>query len=175
MLIHENIKLPRAKVVVQQKRAYDYDEKTGLYQYRDEGEEVTAYNLVTDAGRVAIHTYIYGTSAQRSAASLGTGLNFIAISSDGTAPAAGDTTLAGELSGNGLTRAQGTVTLPTGSGTTTTVQHVFTYTNVSSQTVQKTALFDAASVGKMAHEILFSQRTLFQNDTLTVTFSITLS
>ncbi len=175
MLIQENVRLPRAKVVVQQKRVIAFDEATGLYQYEDVGEPEEAYNLVTDAGRVAIHTYIYGTTAQRSAATLGTGLNFIGISSDGTPAAAGDTTLAGELSGNGLTRAQATVTLPTGSGTTTTIQNVFTYTNVSSQTVQKTALFDAASSGKMAHEILFSQRTLFQNDTLTVTFSITLS
>lgn len=174
MHIQENIRLPRAKVVVQHHQAYDYNEATGLYQYKLV-DEVESFNLVTDAGRVAIHTYIYGTTAQRAAATLGTGLNYIGLSADGTPPAAGDTVLASELSGNGLTRALGTVTLPTGSGTTTTIQRVFTYTNVGSQVVQKTALFDAASSGKMAHEILFSQRTLFQNDTLTVTYSVTLA
>lgn len=174
MHITENIRLPRAKVTVQQHRAYDYNEKTGLYQYQLV-DEVEAFNLVTDGGRVAIHTYIYGTSAQRASAGLGTGLNYIGLSADGASPAAGDTTLASELVGNGLSRAQGTVTLPTGGGTTTTIQHVFTYTNVGSQVVQKTALFDAASSGKMAHEILFSQRTLFQNDTLTTTYSVTLA
>lgn len=175
MHIQENVRLPRAKVVVQQHRAYDYDEKAGVYLYKKVEEDVTAFNLVTDGGRVAIHSYIYGTTAQRTSAGLGTGLNFIGLSNDAAAPAAADTTLASELSGNGLTRAQATVTLPTGSGTSTTIQNVFTYTGVTSQGVQKTALFDAASSGKMAHEIQFSQRTLFQNDTLTVTYSITLA
>ena len=138
------------------------------------GEEEVG-NLVTDAGRVAIHTYIYGTTAQRTSGGLsGTGFNYIALSNDGTAPAAGDTSLTGELSGDGLDRVQGTVTLPTGSGTITTVENEFTFSG-SSQAVQKTALFDDSSGGKMAHEILFSQRTLSNGDTLTLTFSITLS
>lgn len=171
MNIAETLKLPRAKAVIQHSRPYDYDEKTGLFLYRVV-DEVVAHNILTDAGRVAIHTYIYGTSAQRSSASLGTGLNFIALSNDSGAPVAGDTALATEISGNGLNRVQGTVTLPTGSGTTTTIQTIFTFTGVSSQAVQKTALFDAGSAGKMAHEILFSVRTLFQNDTVSVAFSI---
>lgn len=174
MHIGETIRLGRAKAVVTHSRAYDYDEKSGLYQYRVEDEQ-EAWNLVTDAGRVAIHTYIYGTTAQRVSAGLGTGLNFIGLSNDAAVPAAGDTVLAAEISGNGLTRAQGAVTLPVGAGTSTTIQNVFTYTGVSSQGVQKTAVFDAASAGKMAHEISFSQRTLFQNDTLTVTYTITLA
>jgi len=174
MLILENIRLPRAKVLIEQHRAYDYDEATGLYRYH-KIDEVEAYNLVTDAGRVRIHTYLYGSSAQGQRAALGGGLNYIGLTNNGTAPAAGDTALTSELSGNGLTRAQGTVTLPTGSGTTTTIQNIFTYTGVSSQGVQKTALFDAASGGTMAHEIQFTQRTLFQNDTLTVAYSISLA
>lgn len=174
MLILENISLPRAKVVVQQHRAYDYDEKTGLYQYQ-KVDEVEGFNIVTDAGRVRIHTYIYGSAGQGQRTSLGGGLNYIGLTNNGTAPAAGDTTLASELSGNGLSRAQGSVTLPAGAGTSTTIQNIFTYTGVSSQGVQKTALFDASSSGTMAHEIQFPQRTLFQNDTLTVTYTITLA
>ncbi len=174
MHILENISRSPAKVVIQHHRAYDYDEKTGLYQYKKE-DEVEAFNIVTDAGRVRIHTYLYGSVAQGQRSTLGGGLNYIALSNNGTAPAAGDTVLTGELSGNGLTRAQGTVTLPTGSGTSTTVQKIFTYTGVSSQGIQKTSLFDLSSVGTMAHEIQFAQRTLFQNDTLTVTYTITLA
>ncbi len=174
-MTQETIRLGRAKAVITVARAYDFDEKTGLYRHRVESEE-EAWNLVTDPGRVAIHTYIYGTTSQRTAASLGTGYNNIGLSNNATPPAAGDASLAGELSGNGLTRAAAdTVTLPTGSGTATTIQKVFTYTGGSPQAVQKTALFDALSGGKMAHEIIFSQRTLFQNDTLTITYTITLS
>lgn len=153
--------------------AYDFDEKRGVWMRRLESEE-EASNLLLDGGRVAIHTYIYGTSAQRTSAGLsGTGFNFIAITNDAAAPAASDTTLASELVGNGLTRVQGAVTLPTGSGTLTAIQNQFTYVGGPAQGVQKTALFDAVSSGKMAHEILFTQRTLNTNDQLTLTFNIT--
>lgn len=152
--------------------AYDFDEKRGIWLRRLESEEEIG-NLITNAGRVALHTYIYGTTPQRSL--LGTGMNYIALSNNASAPAAGDTALAGELSGNGLTRVQGTVTLPTGSGTITTVANVFTFSGGSPQSVQKTALFDASSGGNMAHEILFTPRTLNTNDTLSCTFSITLT
>lgn len=164
----------RARCKIQHHVAYDYDEKRGLWLYRLESEEEIG-NLITDAGRRTVHTFIYGTAAQRVAASLGAdGLTYVALSNDGGSPAAGDTSLTGELSGNGLTRAQGTPTLPTGAGTITTVSKQFTYSGVT-QAVQKTALFDAASGGNMAHEILFTQRTLNTSDTITVTFQVTLA
>lgn len=164
----------RAHLKIQHHQAYDFDEKSGLWQYRllHEGE---AWNLITDAGRRLVHTLIYGTSAQKTTASAGVGLYYIGLSNDAAAPAAGDTALAAELVGNGLTRVAGTVTLPTGSGTITSVSNVFTYTGGGTQQVQKSALFDAASSGNMAHELLFTQRTLATNDTLTLTFNITLT
>lgn len=162
---------PRAKAVIRHERPYDYDERSGLW-LRKIVDEQEACNIITDAGRVRIHTYIYGSAAQR--AGLGGGFNYIALSNDAAAPVAADTTLASELTTNGVQRALGTVTLPTGSGTQTVIQKVFTYTGIS-QAVQKTALFDLAVAGVMAHEIQFSQRTLFTNDTLTVSFAITLS
>lgn len=172
-----DIKGPRARATIIHSRPYDYDSKTGVYLYRvlDEQE---SHNIVTDAGRRRIHTYLYGAGSQRSG--LGGGLNYIALSNDPTAPGASDTVLAGEIeegvSTAGLGRQIATVTPPTGSGTQTVLQKIFTYTGVPGpQGVQKTALFDASSVGTMAHEIQFAPRTLFTNDTLTVTFAITLS
>lgn len=172
MLIQQSMQGPRARALISHERPYDYDEKSGLWHYKTVDEQ-EAWNIVTDAGRRQIHTYLYGASAQR--AGLGGGLNYIALSNDPAAPAAGDTTLAAELSTDGLQRALASVTLPTGSGTQTVLQKIFTFTGVGSQGVQKTALFDDPAVGVMAHEIQFAQRTLFQNDTLTVTFSVTLS
>lgn len=162
----------RAICKIRHEVAYDFDATRGIWLRRLESEESVG-NLILDGGRVAIHTYIYGTSAQRTSAGLsGTGFNYIALSDNASVPGAGDTTLTGELVGNGLSRVAGTVTLPVGSGTTTTVAHAFTYTGVSAQGVQKTALFDAAVSGKMAHEILFPERVLNTNDVLTVSFSI---
>jgi len=165
----------RAICQIQHHRAYDYDEKRGLW-LRELVFEEEVPNEVTDAGRVGIHTYIYGTSAQRVSGGLsGTGLNYIALTNDGTSPVAGDTTLSGELVGDGLERAQGTVTLPVGAGTLTSVSKLFTYSGGGTQQVQKTALFDDSSAGIMAHEILFTQRTLATSDTITITFNITLA
>jgi hypothetical protein len=170
MLIQENIVLPRARCRIHHERAYDFDPKTGLYVYRTVDEDEEVLNLITDAGRVRLHTFCYNTASRTN------GLNYIALTDDGAAPAAGDTTLASELTADGLARAQGTVTLPTGSGNQTTIEKLFAYVGVASQGVQKTALFDTVGpppAGVMAHEIIFTQRTLFTNDTLTCTFTLT--
>jgi hypothetical protein len=164
-----------AIVTIRHEKAYDFDERKGLWLRRLESEE-EIHNILTNAGRVALHTYIYGTPSQRTAGGIsGTGFNYIALTDDSGSPAPADTTLAGELSGNGLDRFQGSVTLPTGSETVTTVSNQFTYTGGSSQNVRKTALFDAVSAGKMVHEAAFSERTLNTNDTLTITFNVTLT
>lgn len=167
----EVIALPRATCRIHHERAYEYDPKTGLYLYRIVEEDEVCYNLVTDAGRVQLHTFCYGTVSRTN------GLNFIGLSNDSSTPGALDTVLTGELTANGLGRAQGTVTLPTGAANQTQVQRMFTYTGVASQGVRKTALFNVVGpppAGVMAHEIQFTQRTLYENDTLTVTFTITL-
>lgn len=171
MLIKENLALPRARCRIHVERAYDFDEKTGLWKYRVVDEDEERLNEITDAGRIRLHTFCYGTAARSN------GLNYIGLTNDAVAPAPGDTVLTAELTGNGLERAQGTVTLPGGSGNQTNISHLFIFTGPGSQTVQKTALFDAAGpppAGVMAHEIAFTPRTLFTNDTLTVTFTITL-
>lgn len=169
-MFSDAIAIPRARATITHARLVGVDPDGPRFAVLDEQE---AYNLILDGGRVAIHTYIYGTTAQRVSASLGTGFNYLALSNDPSAAAAGDTTLTGELTGNGLDRVQGTVLLPTGSGNQTVITHVFTYLGGSPQGVQKVALFDATSAGKMAHEISFTQRTLFTNDTLTIQYTLT--
>lgn len=163
-MLEERIAGPKARVTIRHERA-------GVLL-----SEETRWNTVTDAGRRQIHTYIYGGGSQR--LGLGGGLNYIGLSNDAAVPGSGDTTLTGELTNlatPGLGRSQGTVTLPTGSGTSTVITNAFFYTGVSSQAVQKAAIFDAASGGVMAHEIQFSPRTLFPDDTLTISYTITIS
>lgn len=171
MRFQDRVSLDGAVVRLHHERPYDFDEKTGLWLYRQVEEDEEVHNLITNAGRVSLHNFAYGTTSRTN------GFNWIALSNDGTAPAAGDTALTGELTTNGLARVQGAVTLPTGSGTQTTVAHTFTYSGGGSQGVQKTALFTQAGppvAGTMNHEIAFTQRTLFTNDTFTVTFTLTL-
>jgi len=133
------------------------------------GEEIYHYedsNLITNAGLDFI-------SAQIGSTSTGTnGANYIALSSDATAPAVTDTTLTGEISGNGLDRAQGTYAHTVGTNTFT-VQEVFTATGTVSA-IQKTGLFTASSGGTMMAENTFSSVNLISGDQLTVTWTITI-
>jgi hypothetical protein len=124
------------------------------------------YNVITTAGRDFLHLQGYGTSG------LGTnGLNYIALSNDTLTETSASTTLSTEIAANGLTRAQGTYA-HTGGTNTTTIQKVFTATGA--QSAQKAALFTASSSGTMNHALSFTQRTLANTDTLTITFTITL-
>jgi hypothetical protein len=159
----------RATVRVHQERPV-----YGLYgRYEQVGEDSEASNIITDAGRVQMHAQLYGSAAQRN------GWNYIALSGDGTTPSPSDTVLAGEIIGSGVGRTKGTVTLPTGSGTSTTVANRFIYAGGGSQLVQKMALFNAPYDpffgGVMNHEIQFTPHTLFANDVLTLTVTITTS
>lgn len=167
---------PRARVRIHHEQAYDFDEKRGLYVYRQVGEDQVVDNLVTDAGLVRIHAYIYATAASvPTRGSLGGGFNYIGLSNDAAAPLATDTSLPAELAGSGLTRALATVTLPIVPANQTTIAYMFTYLGIPPQGVQKSAVFDANVGGVMAHEVQFATRTLNTNDTLSVTYTSTIA
>ena len=183
--LREDVGKGRAALLVQHMRPKDWKKnpKTGLLEpdYRwvetqvgpavslDSAEllhEEEAWNVITNVGRVFLHTQGYNTSIAAN------GLNYIALSNDALTETSTSTTLSTEIAANGLTRAIGTVTLPTGSGNVTTVAKTFTASGA--QAAQKAALFTAASTGTMNHALAFTQRTLATGDTLATTFSITL-
>lgn len=104
----------------------------------------------------------------------GSQANFIALTTDSTAPAAGDTTLASELATNGLSRAQATDTHTSGA-TSSALAHTWTYTGSTSTVIAKAGLFNASSGGSMILETLLSSTaTVSANgDTVTCTWTIT--
>jgi hypothetical protein len=123
----------------------------------------TDHNLRTNAGGDAQASQMGNTATQAAAC------NYIALSNDATAPAAGDTTLASEIAANGLSRAQGTYAHTNGTSSFT-IQKVFTATGT--QASQKTGLFNAASSGTLCFENTYTQVTVNSGDTLTVTWTI---
>lgn len=125
------------------------------------------WNLITNAGRIFLHKQGYDTTGIST-----NGLNYIALSNDTVTETATSTVLSNEITLNGLGRAIGTVTIPTGSGNQTTVARTFTASG--SQSAQKAALFSASSAGTMNHVLSFTQRSLISGDTLACTFTITL-
>ena len=126
-------------------------------------------NLITNAGRVFLHTQGYST-----ASGVAAGFCYIALSNDSLTETATSTTLSTEIAANGLSRAIGTVTLASGAGTSTTIAKTFTCATAQ-QAAQKAALFTASSGGTMNHVLAFTQRTLQVGDTLAITFTITTS
>jgi hypothetical protein len=165
----------KARVRIRHQRRDHFDEKRRLWVYKnvDDDEDIAVptfeevSNLLNNAGRVQAHTQCYATTSL-----LTNGFNYIGLSNDAGGAAAGHTALASEIAANGLSRAQGTVTLASGSGNQTTVDKTFTASGT--QSAQLTALFTAASVGVMNHEAAFTQRNLINTDTIQVTFTITL-
>lgn len=129
--------------------------------------KVDWWNLITNAGRIQLHRQGYDVSGLAA-----NGFNYIALSNDTVTETAASTTLSNEIASNGLTRAQGTVTLPTGSNNQTTIDKTFTASGA--QSAQKAALFNASSTGTMNHVLPFTQRALVTNDTLQITYTITL-
>lgn len=121
------------------------------------------HNLRTNAGADAQASQMANTAAQAASC------NYIAVSNDAAAPAAGDTTLASEIAANGLTRAQGTYSHSNGTASFT-VTKVFSVSGTQSS--QKTGVFNAASVGTMCWEAAYSQITNNIGDTLTISWTV---
>ena len=126
-----------------------------------------SWNLVTNAGLNWLADIMGNTSTP----SVNTQCNYIALTNTAITPAAGDTTLSGEITTNGLQRAQGTYA-HTSNATTYTISKTFTATGT--QSAQAGGVFTASSGGTMCFEDTFTSATLATSDTLSVTWTITI-
>lgn len=173
----EAVTVKRASLLTSHKRPSNWlrNPVSGLYNipdpdsYRLVDDDELVWNQKTNVGIVQLHLQGYGTTGLATV-----GNRFIALTNTAVTPAAGDTTLSGEIVTNGLARASATVTLPTGSGTQTTIDNTFTCATAP-QAAQAAATFNASSSGVMNHELTFTQRSLQIGDTLETTYTITLS
>lgn len=146
-------------LTVQVKRAGS----SSVWQYLD----ILKKNLLTTGGRDFIHAQSYTNT------SAGTiGANWVGVTTDSGAPAAGDTTLASEISTNGLARAAAT---PGHSAGTNVSTLTITYTASGTHTaVQKAGTFNASSAGILVHENTFTSTNLVSGDQLALTWTMTL-
>jgi hypothetical protein len=111
-------------------------------------------------------------------ASTGTGsyaaANWIALTTDATAPAVGDTTLTSELTLSGLGRAQA-VYAHTAAATTYTLTKTFTSSDGTNRTINKVGVFNASSAGTLVFETAVpTPPTLVSGDSLTVTETVSI-
>lgn len=133
-------------------------------------------NLHTKGGIDYTHYQCYTATGTGSSSSITTatiGSNYLGLSSDSTAPANTDTTLASEIvDANGLARAQCTTLSHTGSTNVSTLSKTFTASS-SYSAVQKGALFNASSSGVMNHEFTFASTNLNSGDQIQITITVT--
>lgn len=123
-----------------------------------------SFNLRTNVG-IDYAADSLGKSASRPAVA-----EYIAVTTDSGAPAAGDTTLAAEITTGGLARAIATYA-HTGAATSYTLTKAFT-ASATHTSVQKAGLFNASSSGTMYLESAFTAASLVSGDTLTITWTI---
>jgi len=97
--------------------------------------------------------------------------HYIGLSDDATAPAATDTVLAAEISTNGLARALGTYSYV---DATPAYQITHTWTATATQSSRKAGMFNASAGGVMWFENTFGPVTLNANDTLQLTWTVSI-
>ena len=135
----------------------------------------TQLALRTNAGvdfqaRVMGDTSATGTGAYRSATYIGL------ATSSGVTPAAGDTTMSGEVTAGTLTRAQAVYAHTNGTNTYTLTK---TFTSDSSVTVYRIGVFNATSTADSNNTLVFhttlnATATLVSGDQLQITETVTL-
>src|ERR1044072_559745 len=131
--------------------------------------------MLPNAGRDFVASALGDRSGSRAAVA-----DYIALTANSASPAAGDTTLAGEITtgGGGLVRAQATYAHTNGQATYTLTK-TFTANGSDSLpvTIAKVGIFNASSSGTPAWETLPSAPATLSatGDALTCTETITLS
>jgi hypothetical protein len=126
-------------------------------------------NLRVNGGADFWNTQLFATTP-----AAGAQANYIALTTDSTAPAATDTVLTAEETTNGLARAQATVTHSAGAGSAL-ISHTFTYSGAVSKTIAKVGLFNQLALGGtlVLETLLASTATVNTNgDQVTINWTV---
>lgn len=116
-------------------------------------------NLVVTAGKNFIASRMVGTSANI--------MSHMAVGSSSTAPAAGDTVLGSEL---------GRVALTSGTSSGAVATYVATFgTGVGTGAIVEAGIFNASSAGTLLCHTTFAVVNKGANDTMTITWTVTIS
>lgn len=132
-------------------------------------------NLLTNAGKDAFHALLFTNVATSGYAH---GWGYISSTQSTITPAITDTTLSGEIAdANGLARADAGTKTHTPAANSTLVEHTFTVSGAGYTDVKAAALFNASSVGTMAHIANFATSTgaLASGDTLKISWTLNAS
>lgn len=128
-----------------------------LDQHGNVLEEVNVKNLVVDAGKALIAKLVTGTAA--------TAVTHMALGTSSTAAAAGQTTLVAEA---------GRVSMTTKTASANVMSFIGIFpAGTGTGTLQEAGLFNASSAGDMMCRTVFSSITKGVNDSISITWTIT--
>jgi hypothetical protein len=129
------------------------------------------HNLLTQDGRDQMHTNCYISTSLT-----GRGFNCVGSTESTITPGVTDTALTGEITTNGLARADATTKNHTDNSTSSLIEHTFTASG-SFTDVKASATFNATSAGTMGHIANFAtgSGTLISGDTLKISWTLNLS
>jgi len=145
----------------------------GTYHFQIRGidgnirDEWNVDNLVTTVGKANITSLIGNASAVP--------FLYMAVGTSSTAPSAGQTTLAAEITDTGLARALGTASQITTTTTNDTFKLVYTWTASGTKVIEEVGVFTASSAGVMLSRALTGTKTTQNGETLTATYTLALS
>lgn len=143
---------------------YKFEIKDVLGNVRDSW---SVDNLVVSAGKAQLALLAGDASA--------TPFTYIALGTSNTAPAAGNTALAAEITDSGFERAAGTVSRTTTTVTNDTLNIAKTFTASGSKTIEEVGIFNASSSGTMLSRALTGTKAMFSGETLTITYTLKFS
>ncbi len=146
---------------------------TAILGKKETGEQIPVTylkkNLLTLDGRDLFHAQCYTNTSNGTR-----GAGYIALTTDTTAPADTQTSLAQELAASGFTRADATTKTHTNDTNSTTIEHTFTASGTVNL-IHKSATFNNASSTTMCHVANFgTDASLISGDTLKVTWTLNL-
>lgn len=127
-------------------------------------------NLITNAGKAEVAGLIGSDTTSGL-----TAFDYIAIGTGTTSAAATDTALEAEITTGGGARSAGTGTRTTTNVTNDTFQLVVTFNFTSSFAITESGVLNASSGGTLLSRTTFSTINVANNDSLQVTWKITVS
>jgi hypothetical protein len=144
------------------------DHNVRFRHYRGETllREWYSHNITVNAGLEWVKSVISNNGDTEAGTDF---MEYVAVGSNNTSPAAGDTTLNTEITTSGLGRAIGTYA----SGATGVCTVTKSFSVTGSETVEEAGLFDDPTAGTMLARVLTGTTSVSNGDTLEVEWTIT--
>jgi len=135
------------------------------------GHYTTEYrvaNLIVDAGLAGIASRYNGDGAEAA-------FTYIAVGTDDTGAASGQTTLVAEIGDSGLSRASAAASRETTTATNDTAKLSKEFSVSGTKAIKEVGIFNAASAGTMGSRVVITTKNVENGDTITISYTLVIA